>query len=66
MKKLETLQKLPKCDTEIGSEQLLLEENNTYKLAPCRFDTDYTILISDHATKLQSSKQYGAGTKLEI
>ena len=57
---------LPKCDTEIGSEQLLLEENNTYKLAPCRFDTDYTILISDHATKPLLLKHYGTDTKTEI
>ena len=53
MKKSEILQELPKCDTEIGSKQMLLEKNGPDRFAIGRVATSLQFLQKSNVYEVQ-------------
>ena len=53
MKKSEILQELPKCDTKIGSKQMLLEKNGPDRFAVGRVATNLQFLQKSNVCEVQ-------------
>ena len=56
MKKLEILQKLPKCDTETQSEQILLKKNDADRVTRCRVAANFQFVRNAVSAKCNTLK----------